>query len=268
MHSFHKNILTSGLVFLNLFLPSFLNAQPQDYNETGRCSYYADKFQGRNTAGGEKYDKDLYTAAHRTLPFNTLVKVTNLINNKSVIVRINDRGPNTGNRLIDLSKAAAVVIDMIPYGVIDARVEYAGMANADSVRQYLAERKNAQAEKAQLAREREKEIKKPEEKKPSIVTASHLEAGSFYNQEYKVVTPGGYGVQVGSFKSLSNCRNAMHHYEGKYSVRSFMYVEKKKDGYYYRLILGQFKNSASAEQFRKTLSEEVPDNFIVSYSSL
>jgi rare lipoprotein A len=243
-------------------------ATAQTYNETGRCSYYADKFQGRNTAGGEKYDKDQFTAAHRTLPFNTLVRVTNLHNNKSVIVRINDRGPNTGNRLIDLSKAAAVSIDMIAYGVIDARVEYVGMANADSIRQILAAQKAEAAKKLELARDREKEMKKAEVKKPVNVNLSSLEDKAFYDQDFKSSTPGGFGVQVGFFSNLSNCRNAMHHFEGKYAVRSFMYVEKRKDGTYYRLTLGQFSNKASAERLRKLLIGEAKDCFVVDYSQM
>lgn len=267
----HKHIYFKVLVFL--ILVGFFTALPggtkaQGYDETGRCSYYADKFQGRNTAGGEKYDKNLFTAAHRTLPFNTLVKVTNLNNNKSVVVRINDRGPNTGNRLIDLSKAAAISIDMIAYGVINARVEYVGMADADSVKQSLAERKKEVEVKVELAKERDKEMKKPEVKKVVAVNLSNLTVNTFYNQDYKTCTPGGYGVQVGFYKSFSNCRNAMHHFEGKYSVKAFMYVEKKSDGSYYRLILGEFKNTDSAEHFRKTVIEEVPDSFIVDYSSM
>lgn len=90
---------------------------------TGKASYYADKFHGRYTASGEVFDMNKLTAAHRTLMFGTSVKVTNLWNNKSVIVRINDRGPFKGDRVIDLSKAAARQIDMLAAGVVDVKVE-------------------------------------------------------------------------------------------------------------------------------------------------
>jgi rare lipoprotein A len=73
----------------------------------GRASYYADKFHDRRTANGEKFDMHDYTAAHKTLPFGTILRVTNLKNNKKTFVRINDRGPYSGSRVIDLSKKAA-----------------------------------------------------------------------------------------------------------------------------------------------------------------
>ena len=90
----------------------------------GKATYYADKYHGRTTASGEVYDKDALTAAHRTLPFGTKVKVTNLANMKSVVVTINDRGPfGKKERIIDLSRAAAEKIGMIQAGVVDVTVE-------------------------------------------------------------------------------------------------------------------------------------------------
>ncbi len=83
----------------------------------GAASWYGPKFQGRRTASGEKFDKENLTAAHPTLPFDTLVRVTNQSNGKSVVVRINDRGPFTGKRIIDLSQRAAQVIGMMNSGV-------------------------------------------------------------------------------------------------------------------------------------------------------
>ncbi|HAK44514.1 MAG TPA: septal ring lytic transglycosylase RlpA family lipoprotein [Spirochaeta sp.] len=81
------------------------------------ASWYGGKFQGRKTANGEVFDTNKMTAAHKTLPFDTVVKVTNLKNNKSVLVRINDRGPFVEGRVIDLSRAAAEIIDMTISGV-------------------------------------------------------------------------------------------------------------------------------------------------------
>lgn len=90
---------------------------------TGKASYYADKFHGKYTASGEVFDMNKFTAAHRTLMFGTSVKVTNLWNNKSVVVRINDRGPFKGDRIIDLSKEAARKIGMLAAGVVDVKIE-------------------------------------------------------------------------------------------------------------------------------------------------
>lgn len=89
--------------------------------EYGEASWYGGKFQGRQTANGEKFDTNMLTAAHKTLPFNTIVEVKNLENNKAVHVRINDRGPFVEGRIIDLSRAAASKLDMVGVGV--AKVE-------------------------------------------------------------------------------------------------------------------------------------------------
>ena len=91
--------------------------------EEGTASYYADSLDGNPTASGEPYDKNAMTAAHRTLPFGTKVQVTNLSNNKSVIVRINDRGPHTKGRIIDVSGAAAEKLDFLDAGAARVRIE-------------------------------------------------------------------------------------------------------------------------------------------------
>jgi rare lipoprotein A len=89
----------------------------------GESSYYAEKFHGRKTANGEIFDMYKKTAAHKSIPFNTLLEVTNLENNKSVIVRVNDRGPFVGNRILDLSYGAAREIDMISSGVVEVKIK-------------------------------------------------------------------------------------------------------------------------------------------------
>lgn len=91
--------------------------------EKGQASYYADKFHGRATASGEKYDKTKMTGAHRTLAFGTVVRVTNTANGKSVDVRINDRGPFKAGRIVDVSRAAAEKLGMIQAGVINCTME-------------------------------------------------------------------------------------------------------------------------------------------------
>ncbi len=93
--------------------------------ETGIASWYGHPYHGRPAANGEIYDMEQLTAAHRTLPFGTMVRVVNLENDKSVEVRINDRGPFVGDRIIDLSHAAARAIDMIGPGTARVRVEIA-----------------------------------------------------------------------------------------------------------------------------------------------
>lgn len=85
--------------------------------ETGLAAVYSDKLQGRKTASGERYDRARLTAAHKTLPFGTTVKVTHAKNNKSVVVRINDRGPVQAGRILDLSPAAAKALGIGSMGM-------------------------------------------------------------------------------------------------------------------------------------------------------
>jgi rare lipoprotein A len=96
-----------------------------NFTQEGQASYYADRFDGRQTASGETFRQDSLTAAHKHLPFGTKVIVTNLKNNKQVTVRINDRGPFSPGRIIDLSRRAAEKIDMIRDGVVSVRIEAA-----------------------------------------------------------------------------------------------------------------------------------------------
>ena len=93
------------------------------YTESGKASYYATKFQSKKTASGELYDKAKKTAAHRKLPFGTKIKVTNKKNSKSVIVKINDRGPFVKGRIVDLSSSAFKSIANIDDGVIEVKIE-------------------------------------------------------------------------------------------------------------------------------------------------
>ncbi len=114
-------ILLCATICLMLFIQQTSFAQ-QTKTE-GIASYYADKFVGRTTANGDKYKHNKLTAAHKTLPFGTKVKVTNLNNKKTVIVVINDRGPFVKGRIIDLSKSAAKKLNFIDEGITKVRIK-------------------------------------------------------------------------------------------------------------------------------------------------
>jgi rare lipoprotein A len=96
---------------------------PRGYDKTGTASYYGSRHHGKRTASGEPFNQHGLTAAHRSLPFGTRVLVTNMANQRSVVVRINDRGPHTRGRLIDLSRAAAEKIGMLRSGTARVRVQ-------------------------------------------------------------------------------------------------------------------------------------------------
>lgn len=99
--------------------------------EEGVASYYADEFHGRTTSNGETFDMNQLTAAHRTLPFNTKVLVTNTLNGKTVTVRINDRGPFVDDRIIDLSLAAARAIDLVGPGTAKVKLQVVELGSTE-----------------------------------------------------------------------------------------------------------------------------------------
>jgi rare lipoprotein A len=104
---------------------------PQDdphYHAEGLASWYGDDFHGRYTANGEVFDTNGISAAHPTLPLPSYVRVTNLSNGRSIIVRVNDRGPYVGNRIIDVSTRAAHLLGFYDRGTVPVRVEYVGRA--------------------------------------------------------------------------------------------------------------------------------------------
>jgi rare lipoprotein A len=96
----------------------------------GKVAHYGRKFNGRKTANGERFNAGAMTMAHKTLPFGTLVKVTNLANKRSVVVRVNDRGPTADDRIGDLTTSAARKIKMTHAGVIQAKLEVVGASKA------------------------------------------------------------------------------------------------------------------------------------------
>ncbi len=98
------------------------------YAMEGKVAYYSSRFDGRKTASGERFDSNALTMAHKTLPFGTSVKVTNLSNRRSVVVRVNDRGPAQPDRVADLSLAAARQLGMTRAGTTEARLEVVGQS--------------------------------------------------------------------------------------------------------------------------------------------
>jgi rare lipoprotein A len=120
-----QHFIVRVLTLLPLFALCFtLQAAPAVFQEEyGKATFYANSLHGRRTASGEAYDKNEFTCAHKTFPFGTKLRVTRMDNNKSVIVRVNDRGPFIEGYIVDLSRRAAEDIGMIDMGVVRVKVE-------------------------------------------------------------------------------------------------------------------------------------------------
>lgn len=107
----------------NALADSKTETQFKNFNQSGLSSWYGRQFHGRQTANGERFNMHEMTAAHRTLPLNCYIRVTNKTNGKSVVVRVNDRGPYHGNRVLDLSYGAAKFLGFAEDGVTNVKIE-------------------------------------------------------------------------------------------------------------------------------------------------
>lgn len=222
------------LLLLLLLICSTALAQVQ----TGKASFYADKFEGKPTASGEKYRHNKLTAAHKTLPFGTKVKVTNLGNNLTVEVIINDRGPYVDGRIIDLSKSAAEKLGFINQGLADVKIEVVDPGDG----------------------------KKSDPIKP--IGQVSVDEKEFYNFEVGRLKPSGFGVQIGTYQELVNLMRLADNLKSSYQKKVTVQVKIINGVKYYALILGQFPNRAKAEQFKAELQQKFPDAFIVEFSRL
>jgi rare lipoprotein A len=225
-----RTLLTLSLSFILII--SFAQVQ------TGKASFYADKFEGTQTASGERYRHNKMTAAHKTLPFGTKVRVTNLANDQSVDLVINDRGPYVDNRIIDLSKSAAEKLGFINQGIADVKLEVIDAGDGKT----------------------SDPIK--------TIDQVTVEEKEFYDFEISKLNPKGYGVQVGMYQELVNLMRLSDNLKNSYKKQVTVQVKIIKGVKYYGLILGQFSSRPKAEQFRAELQKKFPDAFIVEYDRL
>ena len=197
------------MLILSLSFMHFLAAQGEIISDETYASYYGEAFNGRPTANGEIFDMNAYTAAHKTLPFGTLVEVTNLENGRKVIVRINDRGPFIGNREIDVSKAAAIALDMLSGGVVRVRLRRIDPNNMGSFTSTETSEKPVNQEKAPVKTEetssRAKDLVKTKEQDFQASTDSAKNQNLVYVPAKASETEGVlWRIQLGSFKREEN----------------------------------------------------------------
>lgn len=228
-----KNFYAS-LVLSLLVLPLFAQIQ------TGKASFYADKFEGVSTASGEKYKHNKLTGAHKTLPFGTKVRVTNIENDKSVEVVINDRGPYVEDRIIDLSREAAEQLGFINKGLAQVKLEVVDPGDG-----------------------------KTKEQPMRTIDQVTVEEKEFYEFEIsRLKSKKGFGVQIGTYLELVNLMRLADNLKNSYQKQVRVQVKIINGVKYYGLILGQFSSRSKAEDFREELRSKFPDVFIVEYDRL
>ena len=135
-----NNIMKKKILITLLFAASFFLFAKNLYKEIAVASFYGEDFDGKLTSNGELFDMNDYTCAHRTLPFDTMLCITNLANGKSVKVRVNDRGPFVLGREIDLSTAAAKELDMTKNGTTNVMIEVIKLGPDTALSQQTAEK--------------------------------------------------------------------------------------------------------------------------------
>jgi len=197
-------------------------ASGENYDETGIASWYGDKFHGLKTANGEVYNMYAMTAAHTTLPMPSLVRVTNLENGKSVVLRVNDRGPFAKSRIIDLSFAAAKALGTIKHGT--ARVRIQTLQSADVSAEKVA--KHGSYEHIDGKRN---------------VQVSHVDVVGNQSAQEKKRVP---FIQMGAFSTTTNAQRMLDDLQSKGKYKSAQVVPA---GHVYRVRLGPFDNIVAAE---------------------
>lgn len=209
---------------------------------TGKASYYGGKFHGRVTASGEIYNQNDLTAAHKTLPFGTVVKVTNEYNGKSVELRINDRGPFVKGRIIDVSTKAAEILGMIAAGVVDVTVE---------VLEGKAWERN-----------------KPKSGGSSSGAKTYFKGDGLYEIAVQNVRLEGFGVQVNAYTEFYNLIDALAKLRKEGYKTVHVDIAEVNDKMFYRVIIGQFEERNKANGYKNALSEKGYNGIVVDLSKL
>lgn len=249
---------TSKLVSLSLLLSFFMTGMSFAQNaEYGDASYYNDKYHNQSTANGELYDKNAMTAAHKSLEFGTRVKVTRLDNGKSVIVRINDRGPYKPGRVIDLSRKAAEKIDLISDGVTNVKVE---ILNKELEKDLAEKSTPKQVAKPKVVKNTPtKTTPKKVVKKPSAKPAKYTNKSGFMDGYYKVTldrVEQSYGVQVGTFTNYEYMMNQVAQLHNQWFKDVIISIGSKEGKKIYKVIVGSLDSKEAAAQYKTNVQKK------------
>ncbi|MFN0212633.1 MAG: septal ring lytic transglycosylase RlpA family protein [Saprospiraceae bacterium] len=239
--------------FIALFATSFLTSFVNQKEEYGKAGYYADSLHGRKTASGEKYDKFEFTCAHKTLPFGTKVRVTRLDNKKSVIVRVNDRGPFVEGYVTDISRAAAEEIGLIKIGVTRVKLEV-----LQTIARVAAEadgNTNAIANKGIYRPAQYNTVLQPVSGKSS---GSNNLTSDLYSVDIQKSRKEGFGVQLVTLYDADNVLPVLKKLQQEWPNKALVNLERD-DTYNkstYRVIIGPFSDAKTAALQQKSAAKK------------
>ncbi len=223
-----------------------------DYEEIGIASWYGPGFHGKKTANGEIFDQNKISAAHRTLPMPSVVRVTNLDNGKVLPkVRVNDRGPFAGNRIIDLSKKAAQELGFVNTGIAKVKVE---ILENESREHALVNSGNkiAKVESAEIKEIKKTEIANNFEKQKIIKKEKQKSQNEDFNEQNSILSDKKLAIQVGAFTDHRNAKSLTQKLSEFQAYIERTFVNNK---YLYRVRIGPIESLNLAENIKKKLFE-------------
>ena len=243
---------------LTALLLAVVSGAMAQITEVGVASFYADKFDGKTTASGETFSQKKLTAAHRTLPFGTVVRVTNLDNNISVDVTVNDRGPFVDKRIIDLSKAAAEKLKFVAKGTASVKVEVISLpeSNAASASEIRRNSSTPAWPGSQSAAD-EQPVEAQTETAPRTTQVTEIQtpANEYFKIESTPIHPKGFGVQLASYQEAANLVKRCAEIKSLVNKDIMIQIGDKDGVKVYRIIAGPFETREKAEHFNKKLTD-------------
>lgn len=240
---------------------SFLT-QKEEY---GKAGYYADSLHGRKTASGEKYDKYEFTCAHKTLAYGTKVKVTRLDNKKSVVVRVNDRGPYVEGYVTDISRAAAEAIGLIKDGVTRVKLEVVEAAatarvaaETDGNTKLLTARGSTKSSTSLVTKPAQYSTGDPKTANKKVAASGDRLPSELYSVDIQKSRKEGFGVQVSTLYDADNVLPIVKKLQQEWPAKVLVSVER--DEVYnkstYRVIIGPFFDSKTAAVQQKAAAKK------------
>lgn len=222
--------------------------------ETGKAKFYDDSFHGRKTSFGDVYNKDDLTASHRSLPKNTLVRVTNMSNSKSVVVRINDEGPFVDGYVTELSRKAAEMIGILRKG--EGRVKL-----------QVVTRENLKPQKSEAQAKASKPA--PKQKLNVLEEAKEMEVGGLYKMQVLKLEPKGFGVQIATYSDYDGVLTQIAALQDNWFKGAMVFVDEKEEKRRYKVILGPFFTKPEANSYEQSLKKKYGiKGFVVSLEEL
>ncbi len=252
-----KNIL----VLASIVILSINSSAQVGFTQKGMASFYANEFEGRTTASGERYNHKKATCAHMSIPFGALVKITNLDNNSTAIVRVNDRGPFVPDRIIDVSRSVAERLGMIKPGTANVSIEV-----VDNNGYSISTENTEQAQKTE-SKPSPVQIKNTNEpvtgKKTDAIVEEKKKDTELFTLKVENTEIKGFSIQIGSYKELVNVLRIAADIKNTTKKETIVQVASVNGEKIYRLMVGSYSNRKDAELAKTKISKIYKDCFIV-----